>query len=96
MDKARIRVDFNELVAPDLVLLSKTDEIIDSEGNKILLETGKAVSIYEFNHYDNGTKEYLFADGIAELNVPEINGEWSKAAKWCCKINKNGIKSETT
>ena len=96
MDKPRIRVDFNELVAPDLVLLSQTDARIDSEGNEILFEIGKKVSIYEFNHYDDGTKEYLLAEGVAELNIPEINGEWSKAAKWCCRINEKGIKNEPT
>lgn len=30
MAKARLRVDFNELVQPDLVLLAKSDLVVDS------------------------------------------------------------------
>ena len=96
MDKARIQVDFNELVQEDLVLLSKTDEVTDSDGNKIILSEGKNVSVYEFNDYKDGTKEYLFADGVAELNDPEVNGQWSSVAKWCCRINENGITTKIT
>lgn len=33
MDKPRVRVDFNELLEQDLVLLSKNDETEDSDGN---------------------------------------------------------------
>jgi hypothetical protein len=91
MDKPRIRVDFNELVQDDVVLLSQSDEVTDSERNSFLLKEGLEVSVYEFNHYDDGVKEYLFADGVAELNDLSVNGEWSKAAKWCCRINENGI-----
>ncbi len=91
MDKPRIRVDFNELVQNDLVLLSKTDKTQDSDGNVINLYEGLEVYVYESNHYADDEDEYIFADGIAELNDPEVNGHWSKAAKWCCRINKKGI-----
>lgn len=37
MDKPSIRVDFNELVQEDVVLLSKTNEVEDSGGNLISL-----------------------------------------------------------
>ena len=94
MDRPRIRVDFNELVKDDLVLLSKSDLVTDSAENEITLSEGMKVFVYEFNHYDDGTKEYLLADGIAELNNLEINGKWSAAAKWCCRIDEKGIKSE--
>lgn len=96
MDKARIQVDFNELVQPDLVLLSKTDNAVDSEGNEILLFEGLKVFVYEFNHYDDGIKEYLLASGVAELNDPNVNGQWSNAAKWCCRIDDKGIEIETS
>ena len=96
MDKPRIRVDFNELVQVDVVLLSQTDEVMDSEGGSFLLREGLEVSVYEFNHYDDGIKEYLLADGVAELNDLSVNGEWSKAAKWCCRINENGIAVKNT
>ncbi|MEW6762699.1 MAG: hypothetical protein AB1437_17905 [Pseudomonadota bacterium] len=94
MDKARIRVDFNELVGPDLVLLSKTDVVLDSSGAEVLLVEGMPVSIYEYNDYGDGTPEYLLADGIAELNDYSINGEWTRAAKWCCRIDGCGIRNE--
>ena len=92
MDRPRILVDFNELVQKDLVLLSQTDKVKDSDGIEILLAEGVEVFVYEFNHYESGEKEYLLADGVAEPNDPKVNGQWSKAAKWCCRIDKNGIK----
>ena len=95
MDKPRIRVDFNESAAQDLVLLAKSDVVEDSEGNKIELSQGKHVSVYEYNHYSDGEKEYLLAEGIAELNDANINGEWTKKAKWCCRINEEGIRVES-
>lgn len=94
MDKARIQVDFNELVQSDVVLLSKTDLVFDSAGNEVLLTAGLPVSVYEYNKYADGTQEYLLADGFAELNDTAVNGEWSKAAKWCCRINSLGIQNE--
>lgn len=96
MDKPRIRVDFNELVQEDVVLLSKIDEIEDSDANRIILVEGLKVSLYEFNHYDDGTKEYLLAEGVAIFNDTNINGAWSKTAKWCCQINKYGITLESS
>jgi hypothetical protein len=96
MNRARIQVDFNELVQEDLVLLSKTDEATDSDGNNLILSEGVDVFVYEFNHYEDGTKEYLLADGVAELNDSEANGKWSSVAKWCCRINRNGITTKIT
>jgi hypothetical protein len=96
MDRPRIRVDFNELVEADLVLLSKSDAVLDSESNEVTLSDGVKVFVYEFNHYADGEKEYLLADGVAERNRPESNGPWTKAAKWCCRIDENGIRTVTT
>jgi len=95
MDRPRLRVDFNELVQDDLVLLSKSDLVKDSEGTEFFLSEGLTVFVYEFNDYEDGTKEYLLADGVAELNSPEANGNWTKPAKWCCRIDKNGIRNES-
>jgi len=95
LDKPRIRVDFNELGQQDVVLLSKTDDVTDSGGNSLELTEGLQVSIYEFNHYENGEKEYLLADGVVELNDTIENSAWSKTVKWCCRINKNGIEHKS-
>lgn len=96
MDRSRIEVDFNEMIEADLVLLSKTNLVKDSEGTIINLVEGARVYLYEFNAYEDGEKEYLFAEGIAELNDPVRNGEWTKTAKWCCRINEKGIVVEST
>lgn len=92
MDKPRIKVDFNELMEKDLVLLSKTNEVKDSAGQKITLQVGKQIAIYEYNHYESGEKEYLLAEGIAVLNEVQE----SPIAKWCCRINEHGIKVVST
>jgi hypothetical protein len=92
MDKARIRVDFNELVQADLVLLAKSDVVADSSGKEILLTEGLPVSVYEYNDYADGEQEYLLADGLVELNDTAANGVWSNAAKWCCRIDSGGIR----
>jgi len=96
LDRARIRVDFNEMVEEDLVLLSKTDEVSDSGGSTIVLVEGLSLSVYEFNEYENGEKELLLADGVVELNALETNGEWTSEAKWCLRVDQNGIRNHGT
>ena len=49
MEKPRIQVDCNELVQPDVVLLSKTDLAIDAAGASVLLSEGLPVFVYEYN-----------------------------------------------
>ena len=92
MDRSRIQVDFNETVQSDLVLLSKSDVRTDSDGKEIFLSEGLPVFVYEFNHYADDTREYILADGTAELNDPEENGEWSATVKWCCRVDQQGIR----
>ena len=57
MDKPRIKVDFNERMEPDLVLISKTDVRTDSDGNSIKLFSGAFVYLYEYNKYEDGEEE---------------------------------------
>jgi hypothetical protein len=92
MDRARISVDFNELMESDLVLLSQTDQRIDSDGNVIQLSVGMKVYVYEYNKYDDGEEELFTADGVVELNDKVIN----KNAKWSCRIDENGIITKYT
>lgn len=82
----RIRVDFNELVRGDLVLLSQSDRAIEADGREVMLLEGMAVVAFEENEYADGTAECLFAVGVAERNDPSVNGEWTKNAKWCCRF----------
>jgi hypothetical protein len=87
LDRPRIKVDFNELIEKDFVLLSQTDERIDSEGNVVQLIAGEKVYIYEYNKYEDGEQELFVADGIVELNSTVTN----KKAKWSCRIDGSGI-----
>jgi hypothetical protein len=95
MSPARIFVDFNEMVESDLVLLSKTDVKINSDGTSITLFSGMPVYIYMDDTDISGKKDNLLADGVVELNNPSVNGEWTRAAKWCCRINNRGIFNES-
>jgi hypothetical protein len=92
LDRPRISVDFNELMEPDLVLLSQTDQRLDSDGTTIHLSKNAKVYIYEYNKYDDGEEELFTADGIVELNDKVIN----KNAKWSCRIDTNGITTKYT
>ena len=49
MYRPRIDVNFNELVSPRLILLSKTDEVVDSSGAKVTLSEGMPVYVYEYS-----------------------------------------------
>jgi hypothetical protein len=91
MSPARIFVDFNEMVESNLVLLSKTDVKVNSDGIDITLFSGMPVYIYMDDTDVSGKKDNLLADGVVELNNPSVNGDWTKAAKWCCRINNRGI-----
>jgi len=82
----RIRVDFNELVEPGLVLLSKTDLVTCDDGTNIVLHPALPLVAFEYNEYGDGTPEYLFVQGKAERNDPQKNGEWTRAARWCCRF----------
>ena len=95
MSPARIFVDFNEMVESDLVLLSKTDVKVNSDGNDITLFSGMPENIYMDDTDITGKKDNLLADGVVELNNPSINGDWTRAAKWCCRINNCGIFNES-
>lgn len=83
----RVRVDFNELVGPDLVLLSKFDLVECEDGSELLLQPGLQVVAFEYNEYDDGTTEYLYVQGLAERNDPTVNGEWTRNATWCCRFD---------
>ena len=83
----RIRVDFNELIGPDLVLLAKSDLVKCEDGGELLLQPGLPVIAFEHNEYADSTTEYLYAQGFAERNDPAVNGEWTRNAKWCCRFN---------
>jgi hypothetical protein len=89
MDRPRVRVDFNEMVAENLVLLAKGDDVSDSAGGQVRLTEGMAVHIYEEDPDEDGNPGALIADGVVERNEA---GGWTSAAKWNCRINSRGIR----
>ena len=93
MDEARLRVDFNEMIENNLVLLSKQDTKIDSKGNTIHLKEGLEIKIYEEDFDENNNPDNLIAEGKVELNTYKDKYSWTSACKWNCRINSTGIKN---
>ncbi len=89
LDKPRIRVDFNEIVEPDLVLLSAESSNADSNGNTVEIFEGLQVDLYQEDSDENGNPDYLVATGLVERNSA---GDWSSHVRWCCRIDKDGIR----
>lgn len=93
MSQPRIPVDFNEMLEPDLVLLSQTDFRTDSAGKTVHLSEGLLVYLYESDVNDDGRSDNLIAQGIVEKRPEDT--PWGKAAKWCCRIDQSGIRHES-
>ena len=94
MKQPKIRVDFNELVEDNLVLLSKHDEIKDLDGNIISLYSGMHVIVFEDDLDDNNMVDNLIAHGTVELNTYGDRYAWTAGAKWNCRINEKGVMHE--
>ena len=94
MDKARVYVDFNEMVESDIVLLSKDDTITDSHGNIISLYEGMPVSIYSDDLSDHGEVDNFIAEGIAIKYDLSKYPNWSHV-KWCCHIDLKTLMHES-
>jgi hypothetical protein len=85
-----LHVDFNEMVDRDLVLLSAQDAIIDANGVEVILQEGMLVQIFDHDEDEMGPNN-LIAKGVVELNRAD---DWSSHVKWCCRIDRNGIRHE--
>ena len=94
MDKARISVDFNEMVDHNIVMLSQTDVRTDSYGRIVTLYEGMPISIYEEDIYENGEVEYLIAEGIVIKHDLDAYPLFSHV-KWICLIDSNGIQNKS-
>ena len=88
LDRARLLVDFNEMIDKDLLLLSVQDSKVDSSGEEIELSEGKSVFVYEDDYDEKNEKDYLVADGICELNKIKHFTH----VKWCIRIDDKGIR----
>lgn len=93
MSIPEIQVDFNEMVEPDLVLLTKSDEVTDKNGKTIRLTAGMPIIIYCEDLDSLGRPDRLVANGTAIFN--ETGVVWTRAAKWCCRLDKEGIRHQS-
>ncbi|MFT3713588.1 MAG: hypothetical protein QM817_38515 [Archangium sp.] len=85
LDRPRVRVLFEDMVETDVVPLSRTDEVFDSSGTRIVLSAGLRLHLYE-EDVEDGKRGYLLATGIAERNDPAP--EWNRHARWRCRIDE--------
>ena len=94
MDKARVYVDLNEMVADDIVLLSKDDTKTDSMGGKITFYEGLPVSLYSDDASNSGETDNLIFEGIAVKYDLKSYPEWQHV-KWCVRIDWNSLMYES-
>ncbi len=85
LDRPRIEVDFNEMVAQDVVLLSREDTQRDSAGKVIEMSVGLRVHLYMHDSDENDVPCFLLATGLVEIN--DAAG-WSSHVRWRCRIDK--------
>ena len=96
MDKVKIEYDFNGYLMwgyDNPVPLSRTDYVVDSCGNKILLSDGMDIRIFEIDYDIFGRQDNLYADGIV-TNNPQNSVSYNDF-KWWFQINDAGIKHES-
>ncbi|MDD9943431.1 MAG: hypothetical protein OXU20_20495 [Myxococcales bacterium] len=84
-DPARVYVDLNEMVEPDVVLLAKGDERADSDGNVVRLREGLRVLIWSDDLDDAGNFDPLLGEGVVERN--HYDAPWCQHVKWCCRLD---------
>ena len=93
MDKPMLYVDFNEMVEPNLVLLSAQDTKNDSFGKSVSLREGLKVIVYMEDTDESGNVDNLVASGVVEKN--ELTTGWANHVKWCCRIDGGGIRHQS-
>ena len=86
--RPKFSVDFNEFISNDNILLSKEDKKMDVDGNLILLKEGLEIDIFEPDYDEQNNRDDIVASGF----VTECVNPLYKQVKWCCKIDKKGIK----
>lgn len=89
MNRPRIPIDFNAMIARDLVLLSKTNQTKDVNGNTVNLQAGMQIEVIMDDVNDKGKPDPLIAKGVVEKN----NSGAFVHCKWNIRIDKNGIRN---
>lgn len=96
MDKARIYIDFNEVVDKGVYLLSKDDIKLDSLGNPVIFFEGMRISIYSDDADDEGRRDNLIAEATAiKVNLSEYNPPSWREVKWCCRVDMDSLMHES-
>lgn len=91
MTKPLFKVDFNEMVSKDIVLLSISNEKKAENGRIVSLKEGLEVDLFEEDINDDGEPDNLIASGVVIRTPAE---SWDTSAIWSCRIDKNGIRHE--
>ncbi len=86
MDKARIYIDLNEMVTEDIVLLSRDDVKVDSQGGPVTFYEGMPVSVYSDDASDAGEWDPLLGEGVAVRYDLKAYPHW-RHVKWCLCLN---------
>ena len=94
MDKARIYIDFNEMVSGDVYLLSKDDIKNDSSGNPVAFYEGMHISIYSDDSDDAGRTDNLLGEAVAVKIDLDKYPNWRKV-KWCCRVDMDSLMHES-
>ncbi len=87
----RFLVDFNEMLAADLCLLSRGDRRMDVLGVEIELESDMIIEICEPDVDDSGSPDWLIGVGIV-VPTPIDAPTWASSVKWCCQLNPPGVR----
>jgi hypothetical protein len=82
-ERPLFKVDFNELIDLDEVLLSQGDIKKDVHGNDVQLFEGLPIAIYDDDIGVDGQPENLVAEGFVTRNTATVH---FAHVKWCCRI----------
>lgn len=86
VDKPRVYIDLNEMVTEDIVLLSRDDTKLDSQGALVTFYEGMPVSIYSDDGSDAGEWDPLLGEGVALRYDLGAYPQW-KHVKWCLRLD---------
>jgi hypothetical protein len=86
------QVDFNNLIEPDLVIISDTEERREDTGRPMKLREGMPVRVWDEDLGDDGQRDDLIAYGVVERND---KWGWRGSPLWCCRIGPAGIRQQS-
>lgn len=92
MERIWFSVDFNELIDRDLVMLSQSGTRLDSRGRPVTLYEGLPVTVYEEDVYEDGTRDFLLAEGIAARHDLTAYPCYPQV-KWFCRFDPESFQN---